>query len=99
MATQMQLEVNLAGNRIATRVLQREATKESIKTKTESGSCFCIRGVQSIKLRLIVMSTYLEYRARQRPRQRESRRQASEAQREKKNKGDIFCWKDNTKIL
>ena len=39
MATQMELEVILAGNRIATRV----TTKESIKTKAESGNCFCIR--------------------------------------------------------
>ena len=41
MATQMQIEVILAENRIATRV----TTKELIKTKTESGSCFCIRVV------------------------------------------------------
>ena len=37
------------------------------------------------------MSTNLEYRA-ERQGKRESRRQASEAQREKKNKGDIFFW-------
>ena len=41
MATQMQLEVILAGNRIATT----EAAKESIKAKKESGNCFCIRVV------------------------------------------------------
>ena len=49
------------------------------------------------------MSTNLECRARERPRKRESRRQASEAQREKddrdlerkiKNKGDIFLLKE-----
>ena len=54
------------------------------------------------------MSTNLEYRARERQRNRESGRQASEAQREKrrqgfrtrdKNKGDIFLLKDNRKIL
>ena len=56
------------------------------------------------------MSTNLEYRARERHRKRESGRQASEAQREKvkgdrdlereiKNEGDIFCWKNNMKIL
>ena len=56
MATQMQLEVILAGNRIATRVCKAEATKESIKTKPESGNCFCIRVFQSIELRLIAMS-------------------------------------------
>ena len=43
MATQMQLEVMLAGNRIATRVCKAEATKESIKTKPKSGNCFSIR--------------------------------------------------------
>ena len=51
--------------------------------KTESGNCFCIRVAYSIRIRLIVMSTNLEYRARRRLRKRESRRQASEAQREK----------------
>ena len=56
------------------------------------------------------MSTNLEYRARERQSKRESGRQASEAQREKvkgdrdlereiKNEGDIFCWKNNMKIL
>ena len=56
------------------------------------------------------MSTNLEYRARERQSKRESGRQASEAQREKvkgdrdleleiKNEWDIFCWKNNMKIL
>ena len=54
-----------------------------MKTKTESGNCLCIRVFESIKLRLIVMCTNLEYRAKERPRKRESGRQASEAQREK----------------
>ena len=71
MVTQMQLEVILVGNRIATRVCKAEATKESIKTKLKSGNCFCIRVFLSIKLRLIVMSTNLEYRARERQRKRE----------------------------
>ena len=40
--------------------------------KTESGKCFCIRVVYSIKLRLIVMSTNVEYRERgERERERE----------------------------
>ena len=39
------------------------------------------------------MSTNLENRVRGRQRKRESRRQASEAQREK-NKGDISWWKN-----
>ena len=52
MATQMRLEG--VGNRMAT--CKVETAKESIKTKTESGNCFCIHGVQSIKVKLIVMS-------------------------------------------
>ena len=49
------------------------------------------------------MPTNLEYRARERQKKRESRRQASEAQREKgrqnleremKSKGDIFLLKE-----
>ena len=49
------------------------------------------------------MSTNLEYRARETQRKRESRRQASEVQREKgrqrsrvreKNKGDIFLLQE-----
>ena len=43
MATHMQR--GLAENRKATRVLKTEAAKESIKTKTESGNCFCVRVV------------------------------------------------------
>ena len=51
-----------------------DTTKESIKTTTESGKCFCIRVFfLSIKLRLIVMSTIMEYRERERQRKRESR--------------------------
>ena len=51
-----------------------DTTKESIKTRTESGKCFCVRVFfSSIKLRLIVMSTNLEYRERERQRKRESR--------------------------
>ena len=61
-----------------------ETPKELIKKKTESGNCFCIRVVKSIKRRLIVMSTNAEYRERERQRKRENRRhRASEAQRQK----------------
>ena len=47
----------------------------------------------------VVMSTNLEYRERETQRKRESRQQASEAQREKereiiKIKGDIFLFKE-----
>ena len=72
-----------------------DTTKESINTKTESGKCSCIRGFffLSIKLRLIVMSTNLEYRKRERQRKREIRatgRQSSTSKgaraREKKQK-------------
>ena len=45
MATQMQLEVILAGNRIATLSCKTEAAKESIETKMESKNCFCIHVV------------------------------------------------------
>ena len=62
--------------------MKQRQLKGLIKTKTESGNCFCIRVFWIIKLRLIVMSTNLEYRARERQRKRE-KRQASETQREK----------------
>ena len=57
---------------------------------------------------MIVMSTNLEYKERERLRKRERRRQVSEAHREKsvreleqeiKNKGDSFRKKNNMKIL
>ena len=54
--------------------------------KKESGNCFCIRVVQSIKLRLIVRSTNLEYRARERQRKRES----SRSRAGDKTKGEFF---------
>ena len=54
-----------------------------MKRKMESGNCLCIRVFLSITLRLIVMSTNLEYRARETQKKREIRQQASEAQREK----------------
>ena len=61
--------------------------------------------VLSIKVRLIVISTNLENRERERQRKKEKvRRQASDAQQEKelerdsKNKGDIFCWRNNMKF-
>ena len=75
----------------------------------ESGNCLYISVVLSIKLKLIVMSTNLEYRESERQKKRESGRQAREAQREKerqrarardkKQKGDEFRWKNNTEIL
>ena len=43
--------------------------------------------VYRVKLRLIVMSTNLKYRVRERQRKRESRWQASEARREKGRQG------------
>ena len=48
-----------------------ETNKELIKTRTESGKCFCIRVFLSFKLRF--MSTNLECRERERQRKRESR--------------------------
>ena len=70
MATQMQLEVILAGNRIATLSCEAKTTKESIKTKAESGHCFCIRVVLSIKLRLIFSCPQIWNIAGERKRQR-----------------------------
>ena len=59
----------------------------------------------SIKFRLIVMSTNLEYRERERQRKRESRATGSEAQREKqlarerKNKRRHFLLEEQYEIL
>ena len=63
----------------------------------------------SIKLKLIVMSTNLEYRETERQRKRESRAtgqrsstrkgaRARERDRKDKTKGDIFCWRNNMKF-
>ena len=71
-----------------------ETTKESIKTK--SGKCFCIRVVLSIKLRLIVMSTNLEYRERERQRKRESR---ATGQRSSTRKGARAREKEQKEML
>ena len=79
----MQLEVIWREIALPPASCEAEKTYESIKTKTESGNFFSIHVVSSIKLRLIAMSTNLEYRERERQRIRESRRQTREAQREK----------------
>ena len=69
-----------------------------MKTKTESGNL----------IRLIVMSTNLEYRTRERQRKREiggrranldEKKGEGDIEREIENKGDIFYWKKNMKIL
>ena len=69
-----------------------------MKTKRESGNL----------IRLIVMSTNFEYRARERQRKREiggrpanldEKKGEENIEREIENKGDIFCWKKNMKIL
>ena len=70
MATQMQLEFIVTGNRIAD--CKAETTKKAMKRKMESRNCLCIRVFKSIKLRLIVMSTNLEYRARETQRKRKN---------------------------
>ena len=59
--------------------------KQRQLNKDENGKrkSFLIRVVQSSKLSIIVLFTNLKYRERERQRKRESRRQASEAQREK----------------
>ena len=77
-----------------------KTTKESVKTKTEKGKFFCIRVVKSIKLRLIKLSCPQIWNIEK----EKVGRQASEAQREKelererKNKGDIFGWRNNMKF-
>ena len=57
---------------------------------------------------LIVMSTNLENRGRERRRKRKvsdglaklnEKKSNRELQRKIKNKGEIFCWKKNMKIL
>ena len=76
-----------------------EPTKESIKTKTESGNCFCIRVVLSIKLRLIVMSTNLNYRERESRAtgRRSSTRKGPE--QERKNKRRHFLLEEQHELL
>ena len=72
MTTQMQLKVIFGGKSHShPRLVKQRQLK---KTKTESGNSFCIRVVLSSKLSLIVMSTNLKYRERERQRKRESRR-------------------------
>ena len=87
LVTQMQLAVILAGNRIATRVLVKQRQLKSLKDENGKRKLFLYPWCLKYKLRSIVMSTNLEYRARERQRKRESGRQASEAQREKGQQG------------
>ena len=59
----------------------------------------------SIKLKLIVMSTNLEYRERDKQRKTENRVTGQRSSTgkgaratEKKTKGDIFCWRNKMKF-
>ena len=76
---------------------------EAIKTKTESGKCFCIRVVLSIKLKLIVTSTNLEHRENERQRKRESRATGRRSKRKRaraRDKTSLNSSSDNnTKLL
>ena len=48
------------------------------------------------------MSTKLEYRKKKvgdRPAKLNEKKSGRELEREKNNKGDIFCWKNNMNIL
>jgi len=74
----------------------------------ESGDCFCIHVVESIKFRIIAMSTNLTIEKEKdrekekigdRPAKLNKENSGRELEREIKNKGDIFCWKNNMKIL
>ena len=83
-----------------------KATKESIKTKTEKGNCFCIRVFYSIKLTFIAMPTNLEYRERERQRKRESRATGQRSStrkrpraREKKQRRGSFLLEEQLEIL
>ena len=73
-----------------------ETTKESIKTKTESGNCFCILLSKVLSLDLWSCPQIWKIEKEKDREKEKVRRQASEAQREKelerdrKNKGDIF---------
>ena len=76
-------------------VKQRQLLKESIKTKTESGKCFCFHAVLSIKLKLIVMSTNLQYRARERqksgrPAKLNEKKGDRDLERDKKQRRNFF---------
>ena len=74
--------------------------------KTERWIFFCIRVGNSFKLRLIVMSTDLEYRARERQRKRGGRPAKlsqenvdRDLERQIKNTKETFsCWKTNMKF-
>ena len=83
METQMQLEVILAGNRQPPASCKAETKKESIKTKTKSGNCFCIE----------------KENVGGRPAKLKEKRGNRDPEREIKNKGDIFCWKSNMRVL
>ena len=62
MATQIQLQSFLAGNRMAS--CEAETTKKSIKTKLEAEIVSLSMFSKLLKLRIIVMSTNLEYSER-----------------------------------
>ena len=99
----------MVGNRIATLSCEAETTKESIKTKTESGNCFCIRVVLSIKLRLIISCPQVWNIDKEKDKEKENigdrpvklneKKTDRKPEREIKKKGDFFCWKNNIKIL
>ena len=88
MVTQMQLEVILAGNRIATRVCKAEAIKESIKTKPEAEIVSVSLFSKVLSLGLIVMPTNLEYRTREsgRPAKLNEKKSNRDLEREIKTK-------------
>ena len=81
-----------------------ETTEESIKTKTESGNCFCILLSKVLSLDLWSCPQIWKIEKEKDREKEKVRRQASEAQREKelerdrKIKGDIFCWRNNVKF-
>ena len=71
-----------------------ETTKESIKTKTESGNCFFIHDVQSIKRRC--PQIWNIEKEKDREKEKVGGRPAKLI--EKITKETFFCWKNNMKM-
>ena len=82
------------------RILNSLILKSLIKMKTESGKCFCLYWIE---FRLIVMSTNLGNREREKQRKRESKetgqrsstRKRARARQKKQRRH--FCWRNNMK--
>ena len=78
-----------------------ETTKELIKTRTESGKCFCIRVFLSFKLRSQIWNIEKEKdRGKEKAgRQARKRQREKELERERKNKSRHFLLEEQYEIL